>query len=30
MDGALEQRAAQDTRRGGELGSQLFSLADGL
>ena len=30
MDGALEQRAAQDTRRGGELGSQLFPLADGL
>jgi hypothetical protein len=30
MDGALEQRAEQDARRGGELAGQLFPLADGL
>jgi hypothetical protein len=30
MYGALEQRTAKDTRSGGELGCQLFPLADGL
>jgi hypothetical protein len=28
MDGALEERAAKNARNGGELGSQLISLAE--
>jgi hypothetical protein len=30
MDGALEQRSAEDVRGGGKLGGELLSFADGL